>query len=157
MNKIISFLRDYALARFLIPVGIILIVFGIIVSGISNTRKDYPQTDAVVSKAELYEEAHTEGDNHVDATYTIYVRYTVDGKEYEQELGVLPEMKPGTTVKIDYDPKDPTNISQPVGKILPIAMMAAGAAMLIGGIVSIIHTANKNKTLKKQEEEWQNG
>ena len=157
MDKVVRFFRDYALARFLVPLGILLIVFGVILSGIQNTRKNYPQVNGVVSKADLYEEAHYEGDEHVDATYTIYVKYTVDGKEYEESLGELPEMKVGTTVKLDYNPDDPTDISQPTGVILPIAMMAAGVAVLVGAVVSIVTTVKRNKALRKQEEEWKNG
>ncbi len=157
MNKIAKFFRDYAFARFAIPAGLILIVFGYILFGIVNTRKDYPQTTATVTKVELYEEAHWDGDTEQEATYQIFVKYTVDGTEYEEELGILPEMKVGQTVKIDYDPKDPHNISQPTGAWLPIAIAALGIVALIAGIVSVVKTRKKNIALKHQEKEWANG
>lgn len=157
MNRFATFLRDYAFARFFLPLGLGLIVFGIVLYGITDTRKNYPKTEAEVSGVELYEEAYDEGDTHHEATYRIFVKYTVDGQEYEEEFGVAPEMKVGTTVQIDYNPSDPTDISQPTGFWLPIAMIAGGIAAMVAGCISIYRTRKKNAALRKQEEEWKNG
>jgi len=157
MNRIAKFFRDYSTARFLLPVGVLAIVFGIVFLGIVNTRSAYPQTDAVVSSSELYEAAYDEGGTHHDATYRIMVRYTVDGTEYEEEFGIGEDMKVGSVVRIDYNPNDPTSISKPTGILVPIAVIAAGAAALIGGIISVLRTREKNQRLKQQEEEWANG
>ena len=157
MNRIAKFFRDYALVRFLFPLGIVLIIFGIVLAGIVNRRSTYPKVDATVTRADLYEEEHYEGETFVDATYRVFVKYTVNGTEYEEELGIIPEIKPGTTVKLDYNPKDPTDISQPTSPVIPIVMIAGGAAALVGGVVSVILTRKKNKALKEQEKEWTNG
>ena len=157
MNRIAKFFRDYSLARFLLPLGLILLVVSVFLWRTANTRQGYPQTDAVVSRAELEEEAHYEGNEQKEATYRIFVKYTVDGREYEEDYGVHPEMKPGTTVRIDYNPKDPHDIMQPIASWLPIAVMAAGIGSLAGCAVSIVNTRKKNLKLKKQEEEWKHG
>ena len=157
MNRLAKFLRDYSFARFFLPLGLILIIFGIAETRISETRKNYPQTDAVVSRTELYEEAHKEGDGEEEATYRIFVRYTVDGQEYEAEYGILPELEEGTSVRIDYNPDDPRDISQPTGKILPTATIPAGIAALAAAFISIGKTRKKNAALKRQEEGWKKG
>ncbi len=68
MNRIAKFFRDYALARFLLPAGIIAVIFGILTVGPVASRLNYPTTQAAVSRTELYEEAHYEGDTRHDAT-----------------------------------------------------------------------------------------
>lgn len=157
MNRFARFLRDYAFARFLLPVGVVAIVFGCIAIGPVATRLNYPETQATVTRAELFEAERTDGDTRHDATYTITVRYAVDGVEYEGEYGVFPEMKPGETVTINYNPNDPRDIGQPNSMLLPYGIIAAGVAALAGGIVSIIQTRRKNGALKKQEEGWKRG
>ena len=158
MNKIAKFFRDYSFAGFVLPFGLILIAVSIVVFGIVDTRKAYPQTDAVITRCELAQEGYYDA-NHdwQEATYHVFVRYAVDGAEYEEEYGVLPEMKAGEKVRIDYNPQDPRDISQPTGIIVPIVMSAAGAAALIAGAVSIVRTRKKNDALKRQEEEWKHG
>ncbi len=113
MNRIAKFFRDYALARLLLPAGIIAVIFGILTVGPVASRLNYPTTQAAVSRTELYEEAHYEGDTHHDATYTVFVRYAVDGVEYEEEYGVFPAMQEGQAITINYNPDDPRDIGQP--------------------------------------------
>ena len=157
MNRIAKFFRDYALARFLLPAGIIAVIFGIISIGPVAKRLNYPTTQATVIRSELYEEAYNEGDTHRDATYTVFVRYAVDGVEYEEEYGIFPEMKEGETVTINYNPEDHRDIGQPNSMLLPYGIIAAGVLALAGGIYDIIRVFRKNKALKKQEEDWKHG
>ena len=157
LSRIAKFQRDYALARILIPAGLFLIVFGCFFLNTATTRKGYPRTDAIVTRSELYEEEHYEGDTLQEATFRIFVKYTVDGREYEGEYGIRPELKPGTAVRIDYNPDNPKDISQPVGLWLPAGQILGGAAALIAGILSMVNTLKKNRKLKEQEEEWSHG
>ena len=157
LNKFAKFNRDYSLAMFMLPAALILIVFGCISIGPVAKRLDYPQTEAFVTKAELYEDAYYDGDTHHDATYTIFVKYTLDGQEYEEEYGVFPKMNVGDKVTINYNPNDYHDIGQPNSMLLPYGIIAAGVVALGVGAVSIIRAKNKNKALKKQEEEWKNG
>ena len=144
MNNIVMVLRESKVARFLIPMGIIFIIFGIIMFVINNKHKDYIETEAVVSSAELAQEAYTDVDgNYVEATYRVFVKYSVDGKEYNQELGELSGYKKGDKITIAYDPKDPSQISQPIGVIIPTIICVAGVAALVGGIVSGVKTVKR--------------
>lgn len=154
MNKLAAFLRDYSFASFFIPFGIIMAVFGILSFGSVQRTKNFPQTEGTVSRMELFEEGYSDRNGYHEATYIVYVKYILDGKEYEGDYGIFPEMKIGETVKLAYNPADPTDITQPHGILLPIALTAGGAAVLAGGIVSIIRTRNKRKALKAQEEDW---
>lgn len=157
MNRFAKFMRDYALARFLLPMGVIAIIFGCTAIGPVATRLNYPTTQATVTRVELYEEAYDAGDTHNEATYTITVRYAVDGTEYEEEYGIFPEMKEGEKVTINYNPNDPRDIGQPNSMLLPYGIIAAGVAALAGGIFDVIRVNKKNRALKKQEEEWKHG
>lgn len=156
LNKIAKFLSDYVFATFALPVGLILIIFGYVIYGPVLTRQDYPQTDAVVSRTELYEDAYYDSasETHHDATYRIFVKYSLNGEEYEEEYGIFPEMKVGANVKIAYNPDDPRDISQPNTVLLPIGIIAGGTVCLAAGVVSVVKTRKKNEKLKKQEEEW---
>ena len=157
LNKYAKLNRDFSLALFMLPAAVILIVFGCLSIGPVAKRLNYPQTEATVTKAELYEEAYYDGNTHHDATYTIFVKYTLNGQEYEEEYGVFPKMNEGDKVTINYNPDDYRDIGQPHSMLLPYGIIAAGVAALAVGVVSVIRAINKSKALKKQEEEWQNG
>ena len=156
-NKIAKFSRMAYWPMALIPIGIILIIVSAFAFNSVNITKNYEKTTAIVSKMELYEEEYRDDDGEThDATYTVFVKYTVDGTEYETEYGVFSGYKVGEKVKICYDKNDPTKIAQPNGIILPISLLAGGIAVLIGGIVTAIVAVKKNKKLKEQEKEWAN-
>lgn len=157
MNKIATFFRETSIGRFFIPVGIILIVFSILVFMSVDKSKNYIKTDAVVTKTELYEEAYTDEEgNYNEATYNVFVKYTVDGTEYEEEYGISTGYKKGDKVTIYYNPKNPKQITGSKNVILPIIILSVGIAFLIGGIVSIIRSLKRHKEMKLQEEGWKN-
>ena len=157
MNKMTAFMRESSVARILIPMGIILIIFGICMFFINNSNKDYVKTVATVSKVELSQEAYTDPDgNEVDATYTVRVKYTVNNKEYTGLFGEFPEYKVGDKLTIYYDPSDPNNITQSKSMIIPVVITLGGVASLIGGIVSGVNSYKRYKKMKGQEEEWNN-
>ena len=158
MNKMAVFFRESKAARFLIPVGITLIIFGILLFVVSKNNKDYIETEATVSKVELYSEESFDVDGNVEpAQYTIYVKYMVDEKEYENELGIMFEMKVGDKVTIVYNPKDPNQISQPSSLLLNIIILVSGVASLLGGIISAVNAVKRQRKLRSQEEKWENG
>jgi len=155
MNKFVAFFRDFSIARFFIPAGLILVTFSVFVFNSVDHAKNFIKTEAIVTRADLYEDAYVDGQgNHQDATYTVYVKYTVDGTEYEEEYGVFSNYRAGDKVTISYNPDDPKEITQPNSIILPICIAAAGGAFLVIGIVSTVNTVKKRKALKLQEQEW---
>ena len=158
MNGVATFFRESSVGRFFIPLGIICIIVSICCFVIDNNNKYYIKTTAVVSKAELVEEATTDAEgNEVEATYKVYVKYTVDGEEYEEELGELSGIKKGDKMEILYNPKDPTQIAQPSNLLVSLVFLVVGIVSLIFGIVSSIKSIKKYKKLKAQEEGWKNG
>lgn len=158
MNKLATFFRESNIARFFIPAGLILIIFGIIVFMININNKNYIETEAIVSKVELIEEAYTDSDgNRVEATYNITVKYTVQEKEYEEVLGGLPAYKVGDKMKIYYNPSDPSQITQTKSLILPLVIIALGIVSFVGGIVSGMNAIKRYKKMKEQEKGWNNG
>lgn len=157
MNKLAAFMRDYSTARFFIPLGIILLVFGIFFFGSVQRTKNFPKTEGVVTRTELAEEAYTDREGYHEATYTVYVKYTVDGKDYETDYGVFPQMKVGDKVSVAYNPADPSDMTQPHSIWIPIGFIAGGLAALGGSAVSIINTTKKRRAMKAQEEEWAHG
>ncbi len=158
MNKMATFFRESMAARFLIPVGITLIVFGIIMFVINSKNQNYIQIEAVVSNVSVSQEAYTDVDgNYVEATYDVSVKYTVDGKEYEEVLNGLSKYNVGEKMKIYYNPANPSQITQTKSMVLPIIIIVGGIASLVGGIVSAVTTVKKHKAMKTQEEGWKNG
>lgn len=157
LNRVAQFFRDYSFARFFLPLGIILLVVSFFLFNTIDKNKGFIKTEATVSKVELYEEEYWTGNTHHEATYSITVKYTVDGKEYEEDYGVYPIMKVGDKVSIVYNPADPHDIAQPIGVVWPLACIAGGIACLAASVVSIIRTHAKNKAMKAQEEEWIHG
>lgn len=155
MNKIVTFFRESGTARFFIPLGIILIVFGIVMFIINNNNRNYIKIEAIVSKTELVEDAHYDAnDTYVEATYNVYVKYTVDGKEYNEELGEFSNYKENDKITIYYNPDDPKQITQTKSIILPIVFIVGGCISLVGGIISAINAIKRVNRMKEQEKEW---
>ena len=154
MKKLWIAFADYGNARFFIPFGVVLMIFSLFFFDASDKTRYYKKTQAVVTSAELFEDEHYAGDTHFDATYDVYVKYTVDGKEYEGHYGVFPDMAAGDVITIGYDPDDPSQIAQPISMVIPAAMITIGAGALIFGIVSGINTYKRRKKLKEEEESW---
>ena len=158
MNKIITIIRESRLARFLFPAGVMLTVFGVIIFVVNSKNQDYIKTEATVTRVELEQEAYTDANgNRNEATYLIGLKYSVNGRNYESELGGLSKMEEGEKMTIYYNPADPSQITQTTSLILPIALIAAGLAALAGSGISLANAVKKMKRMKEQEEEWANG
>ena len=155
MNKMFTFMRESSTARILIPIGILVTIFGIITFIITLNNQNYIKTEATVTKVTLVEEAYTDTDgNHVDATYDVRLKYTVDGKEYETTLNNVGKYKKNEKVKIYYNPEDPNKITQTKSIFIPIVFIVAGIASIVGGIISAINAVKKSKKMKEQERNW---
>ena len=158
MNKFITLLRESGLARFLIPAGLIMAIFGAVFFRISQQNQDYLETQATVRQVTLEQEASTDADgNRTEATYSVVVQYTVDGKPYEAELVGVSKMEVGETMKIYYDPENPANVTQTKSLVIPLIITGVGLVMLVGGIVSLIHALKRIRKMEEQEKEWSNG
>ena len=158
MNKIITIIRESALARFLTPAGIILIVFGVVFFGASKRNQHYKETEAQVTNVMLEEAASTDATgNRTEATYLLGLKYTVDGQEYKNDLSCMSKYEVGDRITIYYDPADPNMITQTKSLIIPLVIIAAGIAAVVAGIVSGVNAIRRYKNMKAQEREWTYG
>lgn len=155
MNRILTFIRESATARFLIPAGIILIVAGIVFFGASKQNRNYLETEATVMSAEPEKAASADaGGTHEDETYLLRIRYTVDGKEYEEELPGMSKHAAGDRITVFYDPDDPGRITQTKSLLIPLIVIAAGIGACAAGIVSGVSAVKRHTRMKQQEKEW---
>ena len=106
--------------------------------------KGFVKTDAVIIFLD-----ETESDDDGDTMYLPTVEYTVDGKTYTGVLDVASgSYKIGNTIKVQYDPADPSVVHSAGG--FGIYLLGAGAVIL-GFIIfsSIIETRNQ-KQIREQ-------
>ena len=94
-------LATIALAFF----GIMLLTMGFSKQKKMNT---YTKSTGVITKIE--EEESTDGNGEKDTTHTVYVKHTVDGKEYEGQFDEYnSSFSVGKEVNLAYNPKDPSD------------------------------------------------
>ena len=139
-NKYARVMRNTGPARFFLPLGILLIIFGILMTGM-NTDK-YLETDGrILTVTEL----PRTGD---ETTYDIDIAYTVDGNEYTTTFsGLSGSYQVGEDIKVFYDPEDPTRTSNgKMGLIAPI-LIIVGALVIVFGIYKTVTAFKKSKAL----------
>ena len=101
-------------------------------------KKIAQETNAVITAIEEYESGE-------DTEHDVYVRYNVNGKEYEGELGYYDSlMRLNKTIKILYDPWQPEKIkpassfglyfASVIFFVFGIILLACGALMYTGKI-----------------------
>ena len=157
MNKMFTFMRESQTARFFIPAGLILIIFGIVVFVITLNNQNYIKIEATVTNVEETQETNVDDDGtNTTTVYNATVNYTVGGKEYTQTLDNVSKCKVGDKMDIYYNPKDPNQITQTKSIILPIVIIVAGITSLTGGIISAINAVKRHKNMKEQERSWAN-
>ncbi|MCR5041171.1 MAG: DUF3592 domain-containing protein [Clostridia bacterium] len=124
--------------RFIAPLlliagGILFIVFGF---RTVKEMKDFPQTDAVVSH--LTREWVPDGEGYETEQITVYVTYTVDGKEYTEALqNGKTNYEQGDAIKVYYDPADPTYVSG-ASKSGATIQLAFGSVIALGGLGGLV-------------------
>ena len=157
MNKMFTFMRESQTARFFIPAGLILIIFGIVVFVITLNNQNYVKIKATVANVEETQETNVDdGETNITTIYNATVNYTVDGKEYTQTLDNVSKCKVGDKMDIYYNPKDPNQITQTKSLILPIIIIVAGIVSLTAGIISAVNAVKRHKKMKEQERSWAN-
>lgn len=146
-NKFARFMRNTGPARFLIPAGLILIIFGIILLGFKTDN--YTETVGKVTNVEQYID-HSGEDTQT--LYNVSFDYTVDGKQYSGSFdGLGKSYNVGDEIKVFYDPEKPENTtnSKGAGIVGPIAI-GLGALALIGGVLTAVKAFKKSKALDNE-------
>lgn len=140
-NKFSRFMRNSGPARVLVPIGLMLIVFGIVLflfkteNYVETMGKITEVTDVTVDKGQK--------------EYDVSIQYTVDGKEYNSVFPNLSgEYNVGDDIQVFYDPEDPERItnSKTSSFIAPL-MVASGAVAIFLGIRQTARAFKKSKEL----------
>ncbi|MBE6835058.1 MAG: DUF3592 domain-containing protein [Ruminococcaceae bacterium] len=121
-----------------IIISIALLVSGIvvIVLGFGNMKKikNFPEITATVTNVEISYSTDSEGST--TETQTVTVKYTVDGKEYEEILQYSPDgLEEGEEIVARYNPEKPEEITT-VTKGTSYIMIAIGAVLVVAAIGS---------------------
>ena len=157
MNKLATILRESMVARFFIPAGLILVIFGIIVFVITLKNQNYIKVDAIVTNVLVRQEEVVDNDGtHMEDVYDVSFKYTVKEKEYDNKFDGISKYNVGDKITIYYNPDNPMEITQVKSIILPIAIILAGILSLVGGIISAVNAVKKHKKMKEQEKGWAN-
>ena len=139
-NKFARFMRNTGPARFFIPVGIILIVFGIIM--MSFKTDDYLETVGKV--ASVVENVNTDEQKEYDVSFT----YTVDGKQYTGTFGgQSKKSEVGDEIKVFYNPENPEQTADSKMGALPLILIGVGALALVFGVFQTVKAFRKSKEL----------
>ena len=154
MNKLAIFARQTALDRALIPIGLILFIFGFMVSNSKDTS-NFIETKATISKTNLIQEEKHNEDEIEPAQYDVYVTYKADKQTYEEYFGQFSNYKEGDQITIIYDPDNPKLIASPGNPtITAYICMGIGILCIIIGIFSLYQALQKQRQLKEQEKSW---
>ena len=142
-NKLARFMRDSGPARVLIPIGIILIVFGIIMLTMHSGK--YEKTEGTITS--VTESAVEEDQKQYDVGFT----YTVNGTEYQDSFPNLAgEYKVGDKIDVYYDVENPEGVTNSsLNGILPPILIAAGVAAIGYGAFRTARAFKKSKELDK--------
>ena len=131
MTNLINTFKRFISA--VVPVLFVAAGIALVVMGFKDLRyqKEYVPATAVVSSVQHVEElrnAHTD----------IYVKYTVDGKQYESLLqGYQGKWNVGDEIQVRYDPADPAVVVS-VGPSSTTMMFIAGAIAIVLGLAGAI-------------------
>ena len=136
-NKFIQFMRNAGPAKFFIPFGIVLIVFGIVMSGFKTG--DYVET---VGKVTSVIEGTYDEETH-DRDYDVYFTYTANDKEYESYFVLSGDYKEGDEIKVFYNPENPEQISNSKADWLPYVLIGVGAVTTVFGVFKAVQTLRR--------------
>ena len=142
-NKLGRVMRDTGPARFLVPVGIILIIAGILFSFVNT--KSYKEVEGVVT--DVIETTNADGQKE----YTVIFDFetlkdqVITGQQFSN---LSKAYKVGDKIKVFYDPNDPTkNTNSKSGPLLPIILIVLGVVATAAGIYLTVKAFKKSKQL----------
>lgn len=138
---------------FIMLLGIILVT-SFVISQIQylNNIKNMEECEATVSKVSVDSNRY-----NVFNLKDVYVKYIVDGVEYEQNLSTntgisfgkqLTNIKVGEKIGIYYNPKKPMNISSKATQKTGIFVAVFGFLTFIFGLTILIIIIKRNKQLR---------
>ena len=112
--------------------GILFIVLGFV--GISQV-KNFPEIEATVTSVET--ESTVDTDGTTTETTTVYVKYVVDGEEYNEQLDdASSNVKEGDQITVRYNPEKPNKVTATT-KTAGFVRIAFGIVISLAGLVSL--------------------
>lgn len=140
-NKFARIMRNTGPARFFIPAGIILIVFGVLMLGF-KTDNFIETTAKITAVTECPKEADENQQYDIDFTYT------ANGKEYQSTFSNMEgSYAVGDDITVYYDPADPQKITNSKMDILAPVIIVVGAAAIVFGIYKTATEFKKSREL----------
>lgn len=132
--KIMNLIKKYSKVRAafgMIVVGLIIsIIAGVIF--ITPDKGTYEKVDVTITNIE------SEGTGE-DTTYSVSVKYEVDGQEYTAQLGSYQSnWKVGSVIECEYNVDDPANLREGNGKTMSLIICLVGLAVVAFGAVSFV-------------------
>lgn len=122
-----------------------LILVGLILAVIGGIFFFSPKDDLIETTAEIME-IQEEYDAAADMTSLFaWVRYTVDGVEYEGSVGCSSSDKTGDTMEIAYRANDPGTPMNTGGNVISLVIAALGLLAAVFGITKLVKVL-KTKT-----------
>ena len=146
-SKYAKFMRNTGFARFFIPLGIMLLVFGIVVMLMFGGKNMTETNGRILEVNEGFYDEETDRQQ-----YDLKIAYTADGAEYTGELaGMYGNFKVGDILKVYYDPAAPNRISNTKSTaVIGVVLIAAGALALFFGIFKTVKAFKKSKELDER-------
>ena len=142
-NKIARLMRNTGPARFFVPVGLILIVFGIILFGFKSDNF-VETTGRITSVVENIDADSQKG-------YDVGFSYTANGAEYDGQFDNLSgNYAEGADIAVFYNPDNPEQITN--AKTSPLfapILIALGILSIILGILQTTKAFRKSKALDR--------
>lgn len=149
-NKIGRVMRNTGPIRFLLPLSLILIVVGIVLTIIFGQTKNYLETKATVTN--VVTENVVDADNVESTNYNLDITYIVDNQNYNQSIEMSNEYHVGDTLTIYYDKLNPNKFTTTKGNsIIGIVIVIAGVAILVISIAITIKKFKESKALDNQK------
>lgn len=119
----------------LFTVGIVSVAYGCYSTFFE--RNGYVETNAVITRVDEYEVGLTDN-NMPEYQYDVYVKYRVDGEEYEGKLDYFEDgYEKGKEIVIFYDPEVPEKIHGNSTKF-GIYLMIVGFVLMIASAITFL-------------------
>ena len=117
-------------------IGIALVGIGIYVQFFQT--KGFKETTATITKIEETWRGYNDETMEDEYDYEVYVKYTVDGKEYEGKADTYDgSYAEGKEITVFYDPSNPADIHGDSG-FLGFVMIGIGAVMVVAGAFLLV-------------------
>lgn len=143
-NKIARFMRNTGPARMLVPIGLVLIIMGVLIFSFRSDK--FEQTTGTVTSV-----VETVGDED-KMEYDVSFTYAVDGREYEGEFSGLSEsFSEGAEIPVYYDPAVPGRTTNSKSSpLIGLVMMVLGVLAAAFGVLKTVKAFGKSRKLDEE-------